>query len=106
MKQSRILAIVEYGKRARNGIFVVDDLVNMLRAKEEEKAKSPSIKDVHVRNIFEVLDQHCLHLALIYSVVQKASCMFKFPAFFLPSNLGQAMQRPTAMTEQPSPNLE
>ena len=46
--------------------------------------------------------QNQVHL---YSVVQKNSCIFKFPAFLLHTNLGQPMHSPSAMTELPSPNL-
>ena len=40
-----------------------------------------------------------------YSVVQKNSCMFEFPAFLPPTYLGQPMDSPTAMTEHVSQNL-
>ena len=43
--------------------------------------------------------------ACIYSVVQKISCMFKFPAFLPPTNLGLPMHSPSALTEHVSLNL-
>ena len=41
----------------------------------------------------------------LYSVVQKNSCILEFPAFLLPTKVGQPMHSPTAMMEFPSPNL-
>ena len=41
----------------------------------------------------------------IYSVVQKNSCMFEFPAFVPPANLGLPMHSPPALTEHASLNL-
>ena len=41
----------------------------------------------------------------LYSVVQKNSSMFEFPAFLLPTNLGQPMHSPSALTEHVSLNL-
>ena len=35
----------------------------------------------------------------------KNSCMFEFPMFLLPTNLGQPIHSLSAMTELPSPNL-
>ena len=40
-----------------------------------------------------------------YSVVQKNSCMFEFPAFLPPTNLGLPMHSPSALTEHVSLNL-
>ena len=40
-----------------------------------------------------------------YSVVQKNSSMFEFPAILLPTNLGQPMHSPSALTEHVSLNL-
>ena len=41
----------------------------------------------------------------LYSVVQKNSCMFKFPAFLPPTNLGLPMHSPRALAEPVSLNL-
>ena len=41
----------------------------------------------------------------LYSVVQKNSSMFEFAAFLLPTNLGQPMHSPSALTEHVSLNL-
>jgi len=41
----------------------------------------------------------------LYSVVQKNSCMFEFPAFLPPTNLGLPMHSPPALTEHVSLNL-
>ena len=35
----------------------------------------------------------------VYRAEQNNSCMFEFPAFLLPTNLGQPMYIPTALTE-------
>ena len=40
-----------------------------------------------------------------YSVVQKNSSMFEFAAFLLPTNLGQLMHSPSALTEHVSLDL-
>ena len=40
-----------------------------------------------------------------YSVVQKNSSMFEFAAFLLPTNLGQPMHSPSALTEHVALNL-
>ena len=40
-----------------------------------------------------------------YSEVQKNSCTFEFPAFFLPTNLGLPMHSPSALTDHVSLNL-
>ena len=42
---------------------------------------------------------------IIYSVVQKNSCMFEFPASLQPTNLGLPMHSPSALTEHVSLNL-
>ena len=42
---------------------------------------------------------------LLYSMVQKISCMFEFPAFLPPTNLGLPMHSPSALTEHVSLNL-
>ena len=44
-------------------------------------------------------------IARNYSVVQKNSSMFEFAAFLLPTNLGQPMHSPSALTEHVSLNL-
>ena len=41
----------------------------------------------------------------VYSVVQKNSCVFEFPAFLPPTNLGLPMHNPSALTEHVSLNL-
>ena len=41
----------------------------------------------------------------VYSVVQKNSSMFELPACLLPTNQGQPMHSPSAMTEHVSLNL-
>ena len=41
----------------------------------------------------------------LYSVVQKNSSMFEFAAFLLPTNLGQPMHSPSALTEHVALNL-
>ena len=41
----------------------------------------------------------------LYSVVKKNSSMFEFAAFLLPTNLGQPMHSPSALTEHVSLNL-
>ena len=43
--------------------------------------------------------------SVLYSVVQKNSCMFEFPAFLPPTNLGLPMHSPSALTEHASLNL-
>ena len=44
-------------------------------------------------------------LVVVYSVVQKNSSMFEFPAFLPPTNLGLPMHSPSALTEHVSLNL-
>ena len=47
-----------------------------------------------------------IHFFALYSVVQKNSCcMFEFPAFLPPTNLGLPMHSPSALTEHVSLNL-
>ena len=45
------------------------------------------------------------HARALYSVVQKNSSMFEFAAFLLPTNVGQPMHSPSALTEHVSLNL-
>ena len=49
--------------------------------------------------------QRCEIRSFLYSVVQKNSSMFEFAAFLLPTNVGQPMHSPSALTEHVSLNL-
>ena len=49
---------------------------------------------------------HHVHVCqLIYSVVQKNSCLFEFPAYLPPTNVGLPMHSQSALTEHVSLTL-
>ena len=44
-------------------------------------------------------------IQVAYTILQKKCALFEVPSILLPTNLGQPMYNPSALTENPSPNL-